>query len=239
MRRATLGLVLFLVPAVLPAADTAAKRRPREALQAFNTLIGSWKGTGLPEGTREEKERGHWLETLVWQWQFKGDQVWLRADFAKGKYFVSGELRYLPDTDQFQLTARTPAKETLTFTGKLANRRLILDRTDAAKKQDQRLTISLLHANRFLYSYEVKPQGRSLYTRVYRVGATKKGVPFATGSGQPECIVSGGLGTIAVTYKGKTYHVCCSGCRAEFEENPEKYIKEYEAKKARQAKGSP
>ena len=33
-----------------------------------------------------------------------------------------------------------------------------------------------------------------------------------------------------VTYKGKDYYVCCSGCRDEFKANPEKYIKEAEAK---------
>ena len=37
-------------------------------------------------------------------------------------------------------------------------------------------------------------------------------------------------GTTAVMYKGKTYYVCCTGCRDEFRDNPEKYIKEFEAK---------
>jgi len=59
----------------------------------------------------------------------------------------------------------------------------------------------------------------------------KEGVPFVAGDGKPECIVSGGAGTIAVTFQGQTYYVCCSGCRAEFNETPEKYIKEFQAKK--------
>ena len=56
------------------------------------------------------------------------------------------------------------------------------------------------------------------------------GRKFAAGDGKPECIVSGGLGTSTVTYKGKQYYVCCSGCRDAFNENPEKFIKELEAK---------
>jgi hypothetical protein len=44
------------------------------------------------------------------------------------------------------------------------------------------------------------------------------------------CIVSGGLGKITVSYKGKTYYVCCSGCRDAFSDQPEKYVKEWEAK---------
>jgi YHS domain-containing protein len=37
--------------------------------------------------------------------------------------------------------------------------------------------------------------------------------------------VTGGLGTIAVSYKGQTYYVCCGGCKDAFEADPEKYVK--------------
>jgi Archaeal TRASH domain len=63
---------------------------------------------------------------------------------------------------------------------------------------------------------------------------TKEGVPFAdVGVLERECIVSGGLGTIAVSHEGKTYYVCCTGCRDEFRENAAKYVKEFEAKRAK------
>jgi hypothetical protein len=61
-------------------------------------------------------------------------------------------------------------------------------------------------------------------------------VPFAAGDARPECVVSGGLGTMAISYQGKTYHVCCSGCRDAFKDEPEKYIKEFEERKAQEAK---
>src|SRR5438046_1463212 len=102
------------------------------------------------------------------------------------------------------------------------------------KKETQQLIVTLLHSNRFLYRYEVKPQDRPLFTKVYQVGATKEGEPFASGDGKPECVVSGGLGTIRVSYKGKDYYVCCSGCRDAFKEEPEKYIKEFEERKAKE-----
>jgi len=44
----------------------------------------------------------------------------------------------------------------------------------------------------------------------------------------PFCVVSYGTPESQVTYKGKTYYVCCSSCRKEFLATPEKYIKEYE-----------
>ena len=59
------------------------------------------------------------------------------------------------------------------------------------------------------------------------VAHQRQGTSFAlddTDYGEQACIITGGLGTSTVTYKGKTYWVCCSGCRAAFEEDPEKWI---------------
>ncbi len=232
-----LGVLLLAacMPALLRGDDAPPKRTPKEALQAFNDLIGSWRGTGQPQqGTKEERDKNFWQETIAWEWQFKDKDAWLKAKFEKSKYFDSGELRYLPDGDRYQLTLHTlDKKESLVFDGKLKDKRLTLERTDADKKQAQRIVVSLLHSNRYLFRYEVKDGDQTLYTAQYQVGATKEGEPFAAGDGKPVCIVSGGLGTIAVTYKGQTYYVCCSGCRDAFKDDPEKYIKEFEAKKAK------
>lgn len=218
-------------------------REPKEALRAFNELIGTWKATGEPEGTREEKQRGFWTERVSWVWRFKGADAWIEVAFDKGKHFTKGELRYLPDKDLYRLKIETPGKETLVFDGRLKDRVLTLDREDDKKKESQRLVLTLLHANvRFLYRFEVKPQDRTYFTRLYRVGANKEGVAFAgPGEVKPECVVSGGLGTRKVSYKGETYYVCCTGCQEAFKDNPEKYIKEYEERKKKEAseKGSP
>ena len=231
------GLLLLVAVPAGPAADPPGKRTPREALQAFNDLIGSWRATGQPEGTLQEKQRGFWTEEQKWEWQFKGDDAWLKVAIDKGKYFTGGELHYLPDTDLFRLTLTTPDKETLAFEGPFKDRKLTLDRTDDKTKETQRLVVTLLHANRFLYRCEVKPADRPGFKRVYEVGVTKEGVAFAgPGDNEPECVVSGGRGTIAVTYKGQTYYVCCSGCRDAFKENPEKYLKEYAERKAKETK---
>jgi hypothetical protein len=231
MTRTCLSVVVLLALWPAYASDTP-PRRPKDALQVFNDLIGTWRGTGQPEGTKAEKQRGFWTETLTWEWQFKGDDAWLTVAFDKGKYFTQGELHYLPAKGQYELKVQTPAKETLTFAGPFGDGRLTLDRTDE-KGETQRLVVTLLHHNRFLYRYEVKPPERPQFVKVYQVGATKEGVPFADGEAGPECIVSGGLGTIKVTYKGETYYVCCSGCRRAFQDEPEKYIKEYQEKKAK------
>jgi hypothetical protein len=227
--RLTLLAALFALPALL--ADTPNQTAPREALKPLGDLIGAWRGTGNPAGSREEQQKGFWTETQAWEWQFKGQDAWLKVDFDKSKNFTTGELRFLPDRTEYVLKLRTPAGETQAFAGKLDERTLTLERE--APGETQRLVFTLLHANRFLYRYEVRPAGKTLYAKKYLVGVTKEGVPFASGDGRPECIVSGGLGTTPVTYQGKTYYVCCSGCRAEFQEDPAKYVKEFEAKKAK------
>jgi hypothetical protein len=212
------------------AGEATAAKSPKEALQAFNDLIGSWRGTGEPAGSIEERQRNFWQEKIAWEWQFKKDDVFLRADISRGKYFTAAELRYLPEQERYRLTAHTPSRQALAFEGKLDGKRLTLERKDDRTKEVQRLTLRLLHSNRYTVSYEVKPADRGLFSTVYRLGATKEGVDFASEDDGPECVVSGGLGTIKVTYKDQTYYVCCSGCRAAFKEDPEKYIREYEAR---------
>jgi hypothetical protein len=217
--------------ALCAVSDTPRPVSARQALQPFNALIGSWKGTGSPEGTREERQKGFWTETIRWTWQFKGDDAWLTADIDKGKHFTSGELRYNAGKETYQLSLMTPDKQTLTFSGTFKDKVLTLDRADPAANEDQRLVITLLHHNRYLYRFETKPAGSAVgYTRKYQVGATKEGVAFADVPRGPECIVTGGLGTSKVTHNGKEYYVCCSGCRDAFKDDPEKYIKEAEAR---------
>ena len=46
------------------------------------------------------------------------------------------------------------------------------------------------------------------------------------GAPQVECIVTGGKGTIALTHKGQTYYVCCSGCKGVFDDDPDAVIAE-------------
>ncbi|HET6573127.1 MAG TPA: YHS domain-containing protein [Fimbriiglobus sp.] len=225
----------FLITTCLLGADPA-PLSAKDAFRPLNPLIGSWKGTGYPDGTRDQRQKGYWTETIAWEWRFDKGDTRLTAAFEKGKHFTRWDLRYRPAEKVYRLTAVTPAKETLVFTGVLTvgkqkEQILTLERADDSKKEDQRLVITLLHPNRYLYRWETRPAGAGAFARQYQVGATKEGVPFAGVPKGPECIVSGGKGTIPVSYKGKTYYVCCSGCREEFRANPEKYIKEYEKKK--------
>ncbi len=227
---ATAGFVCFL----LLAASDAVPQEPRaskEALQAFNDLIGKWNGIGNPVGTLEQKQKGFWTESISFGWQFKGNDAWLVLNFDKSKHFTSGELRWIPDKKEYALQVKTTAKDTQVFQGPLDKKTLTLERE--ATGETQRLVFTLLHDHRFLYRYEVRPEGKGLFSKKWTVGANRDGVAFASGDGRPECVVSGGVGTTPVSYMGRTYYVCCSGCRDEFQQSPQKYVDEYEAKKAK------
>src|SRR5437762_823385 len=45
------------------------------------------------------KQPEFWLETVSWEWQFKGGDAWLKVAFDKSKNFSGGELRYLADKE--------------------------------------------------------------------------------------------------------------------------------------------
>src|SRR5579864_5275209 len=83
MKQLFLALCALAVFAAVLPADPPGKRTPREALQPFGDLVGTWKGTGVPKG--KNSKDGFWVEQLAWQWQFKKDDAWLKVTFEKGK----------------------------------------------------------------------------------------------------------------------------------------------------------
>ncbi len=198
-------------------------------MQALQSLVGTWKATGTPEGTREQRQAGFWTETVAVGWKFAGDDVCLAFAHDGGKLVKSGELRYRPAKAVYELTVTTTdtPPETHTYAGPLTLGQqkepiLTLDRdTDA---ETHRLVLTLLHGNRYVLRCESKPKAAGVFAKRYQVGATKEGEAFAAVPKGVECVVSGGKGTIAVAHKGVTYYVCCSGCRDAFKDDPEAFI---------------
>ena len=226
-------VALFLTPV-----PDDPKSDAKEALRGFQELIGPWRATGEPvSGSSAEKARGFWKESINWVWKFKGDDAWLVFTIDNGKYFKGGELRFLPTQEKYRLTMFGIDGGKQIFEGKLSTngRKLVAERVDVERPEDSRLTLSLVGDIRFQYSFETRPKDRKLYTKVFQVGATREGESLAGAakSNHPECVVSGGLGTIRVTHKGETYYVCCTGCLEAFKDDPEKYIKEFKEKKAK------
>src|SRR5262245_34512379 len=221
----------LLVPVELRGADAPAAD-VKAALQALNDFIGDWKGTGAPDKPRPDPKES-WTETIAWSWRFKGSDVWLRLDVKGGKHLTSGEVRYDAARKAYQLTAVDVQKRSLTFDGKLDDKGyLTFDRVESSTGEAQQLVMnSAGDGVRFVYRYASRPKGRTVFTKVYQVAATKEGESLAASGKKNECAVTGGTGTIAVIYMGETFYVCCSGCRDAFNEEPAKYVAAYKEKK--------
>jgi YHS domain-containing protein len=230
MMRLIVASVLVLAAAV-PLARAGDDENPaKEALQALNDFVGSWKGAGSSASKND-----NWTEKFSWSWKFKGEDVALTVEFKDSKDFNKGELRFLPEKKKYQLKVSDRKDAPLIFEGELKKGYLTLDRVDARTGDTQRLKMNTAGGGiRFVYTLERKPKGSTLFTKLYQVDFGKEGESLAGGGKEKECIVTGGRGTIAVSYMGKTYYVCCTGCRDAFNENPEKILKEAEERKKKE-----
>ena len=204
-----------------PSAEDNAKAK--KALQDVGDFVGQWKGNS------EAKIAGKnslWKETIGWAWKFNKDgESWIAFEVEGGKYFKKGELKYLPKDKKYQFTTKDKDDKEQRFTGTITKQNLLLESKDDKTGDVHKLKMNTAAEGvRFLLTYEVQTGGKGLASTIYKVAANKEGESLAGGGKKNECIVTGGLGTITVSFEGKTYYVCCSGCRDEFNENPKKYV---------------
>ena len=208
----------------------------KAALAAFNGLIGEWRGAGQ---VRRGSNQGAWTESAAWIWDFE-DGVAIRYDVEEGRHLKSAKLTYDPETREYHLTATLPDDSERRYGGKLRKDRLILESEPDDADMLHRLTVTQLNEKRTLVLYETRRAVQKSWRRVGEVGYTRKGTRLAErDSSGPECIVTGGEGTIAVSYKGKTYYVCCSGCKQAFDDDPDGVLAEYAERKREESKDSP
>jgi len=199
----------------------------KKSLQTLNDFVGTWNGDAKTEGLKKDS----WVESLEWGWKFTKDDAWMVLKFKDSKSFKSGDMRYNAEKMLYQANLVDLKDQKLVYEGKLDKDTFVLERTDDKTKEVHRLRINVAGDGVFLNLASArKGAGKTLYTPEYKVNFKMEGAAFVKEKKQ-ECIVSGGLGTGAVTYKGQTYYICCSGCRDAFNENPEVYVKAWEAKK--------
>lgn len=237
MRRIlALGLAVVVLGGVT-AGEKAEKdaAKTKEALRELQEYIGSWKGSGSKKFTPGPRD-AFWNEKVTWSWRFKGDDCWLSIDFDGGKLFKSAEVRYLLDKKKYQLTAVPAAgKDKLVFSGELKDDKLTFERTDAKANEVQRIRMNTAAEGlRFIYYVDRRAEDGDIWRAEAMLQSTKVGESLAKKEKKgPECVVSGGLGTTAVSYMGETFYVCCSGCKDAFDANPKKYVDEFKAAKAK------
>lgn len=226
-------LSLALLPALLWAVTASSnaqdsKKDPRAALQAFNEYIGSWQGDG-------KGKVGNWAESIEWGWKFKGADAWLVFKIKDGKAVKGGEVRPVADKmGVYKVEIEDANGKKVAYEGSIDDKGVLKLVAPDPDTKGNELRVRMFIAGDgvfFNYAMEKGKAGSKIGTDKIEVRAKKDGVVFKAGSKQPECVVSGGLGTTAVQFQGKTYYICCSGCADAFRDNPEKWVKEFEAKK--------
>jgi ribosomal protein L24E len=222
-----LGFGLGVAAADKPADDLAAAKTHLAKMQP---LVGQWRGVGQPQ---RGSTKDSWIEEVDWAWSFS-DGASLVGQLPKGKYFRSSQLVPGAEPGAFVLIAMPTEGDKIEYVGKLDDgERLVLQATEPRAGLPERISFRFVAGgDRLLVLLERKSGVSDQFVRLAEIGYTRKGSGFGQGASQPECVVTGGLGTMEVTYEGKTYFVCCTGCRDYFNENPAEVLAEYAARKA-------
>lgn len=209
------------------------------ALAPFEHIVGPWKGQGIPTAN---KLRG-WPERHLWAWAFAdGKPVALTVEFEGSKILARARLTH--QGDQYRLEGTDADGNPVAYTGALDDKKqnLTLEREAPLPDGARQRLILRLNSNqiRYLIWDERQPKGGTRFARAAEMQMGKEGESFAAGAAAanvPKCIITGGAATLSVTYNGRSYPVCCTGCRDEFEADPERWLKKLAARGG--AAGSP
>ena len=233
MRRQWIWVGLILIVTLAVADDPAKVDRAaaqKEQLARIQAIVGTWRGVGQPQ---RNSTKGSWIESADWAWKFADGGPSLALKLDQGKYFSTAELRTGDKADQFVLEAKSAdGSSDVTYRGtsdKEGNLTLTAD--DPPERMPARISLRLVAGGDRLLVLLEKSAAAGTFARLGEIGYTRKGSGFGKGTSGPECVVTGGFGSIEVTYNGQKYFVCCTGCRDYFNENPEEVLAEYKARK--------
>ena len=245
MKRAAYALVAALsVFAVVGFSATFATARMKaevdEAPKEFAPFVywmGGWKGSGIPTANRLKG----WPEKHNWAWKFKkGRPIALTLTLQGSKILAKAELTFDEDAGVYHLRGTDPKGKEVAFVGKLdkTGKILALDRegqlSDGSKERLSFVTNS--NGIRYTWWLDRREPRATRFARAIEVLMGKEGESFAGGdaggANAPKCIITGGTATMTVSHDGKSYPICCTGCRDEFTDNPTKYIARFEKKNA-------
>jgi YHS domain-containing protein len=222
------GARLFADAAAEPA-EAASSEEIIAGLEEFNLLIGEWRGVGIP---KRGSPQGAWQETGECVWEITKQSTGIRWKAKSGKLWISALIGYVPKEKLFTVKLDLPDEKTAAFTGKFDKQKLVVESQPNDAGEVQRLTLTILNENRWTALFEKRAEKQTFYNRVAEIGFQRQGTTLAASDGNgPECVVTGGKGTIAVAHKGKTYYVCCTGCRDAFNDDPEAILAAYAEKK--------
>lgn len=189
------------------------------ALRKLNGLVGDWRGAGRP---KRNSTAGSWFEKGTWVWEIKKERIGLRYRVQDGRQIETGLLAFDPEKEVYTLEAKFQDGTVRRYEGPLDDNRLTLVSEPDRDGMVYRIDLRLLSEKRVVLIYQSRLKTQQQFSLTAEVGCTREGTKLADeGTGGPECIVTGGKGTMSTVYKGKTYWFCCTGCRDAFSADPE------------------
>ena len=209
------------------------------AFAPFEHLIGGWKGRGI---AAKDRLRG-WSEKHAWAWRFAdGKPIGMSVEMTGSKLFKKADLASDGAPGAYRLEGIDPEGKPVKYAGKLDMETgvLSLDRAHPPAETGAERIDFALDDNKIRYVLRLfrKEVGAPQYASVTDALMGKEGEAFAAGGSAadlPKCVVTGGAGSMTVAFEGKSYPICCSGCRDEFQENPAKYIAKFLARQGKDA----
>lgn len=205
------------------------------SLTPLSFLVGDWKGVAQP---KRGSNSGAWSEKAHAAWHFDDTIPCVLLSLEPGKkstcIFLATtsetsrpiiELRQ-PDQTPIALEmtepANPPASESGTPSSNSPQDHWVFESTPEPGKPRHRFTVRKINEIRMTMLFEESPSPEAAFRRQYEIGMTRAGERLANGNtGERQCIVTGGLGTISVQHAGKTYYVCCEGCKQAFDSDPD------------------
>lgn len=235
MRRFLFALVVALAALPLTAveppagADAPLLAAEKEQLARVQQLVGAWRGVGQP---RRGSTQGSWVEEADWAWAFDKAGAALVAKLPKGKYFTELRVEPADDTSNPFVLLASGESGKAKYAGSLDDDgRLVFTASEPHDDYPARISFRFVAGGDRMLIFLERKNAADQFARLAEVGYTRQGSAFGQGSTGRECVVTGGAGTIEVRYEGKTYYVCCTGCRDYFNENPAEVLAEYAARK--------
>jgi hypothetical protein len=214
---------------VANSSETAPREAAVQILKPLGTLVGEWKGVGQP---KRGSNVGAWSEKAQSAWHFEEKSAALLVTFEPGQQFHSAAFSVARDGTTTQLVL-TPIKgDRIELTRSNVNPedadKTWIFESDAEGAPQTRCTVRIISDIRITILFEERPMGNSAWRRLSEIGMTRAGAKLANGNtGERQCIVTGGLGTIKVSFEGKAYYVCCEGCKQAFDADPAGTLQDY------------
>ena len=228
-------------PSVIVSKADSNREKVVAGLIPLSFLVGDWKGVAQP---KRGSNSGAWSEKAHAAWQFDNKIPCLLLSLEPGKKSTHIFLTTTSETSRPIIELRQPnqtpialeitepanplSSESSTQQANSPQDHWVFETTPEPGKLRHRFTVRKINDIRMTMLFEESPNPEATFRRQYEIGMTREGERLANGNtGERQCVVTGGLGTISVQHAGKIYYVCCEGCKQAFESDPEGTLMAY------------